>query len=465
MNTAQLHQYYSHHSELVSQIRRNTETAKQTIESISKNYREFEIAYDNLFRLQIEFFSKQSTEIPTYESLLNEIDINFKKLNGICESLILEPEELNNTRVLLQKLNILKSKIDVLQKEFKEFESNQIPKTSSLDIIITEQPISQVIFKGKIIEDTYEVQLLKGVATEIRSMSRIKAKLSSEETTWRTDNLLENDDAVMNSNIASFQGLKINVSTRMSTVFLKFSATFQTTKDEKSITSIPSNPIIVITNESQWCEAAGKLLLHDAFKNLVEIPWFEFANCLHHHFLKATRQEYLKITRALGAKDFHYIYTKFFNSSTITQQQVGAFWNWFGQVTQALRFKRHISALWFNGLIYGIISKDECALLLSDQLFGTFMIRFSETFPGLFAVAYVSDDINERVKHYLVKPDDTGSQKTLPDFIREKPQFQNIYQLQDVGTGEMRSFYKDLALGNYYSKKRIQANDNGYVQL
>ena len=28
----------------------------------------------------------------------------------------------------------------------------------------------------------------------------------------------------------------------------------------------------------------------------------------------------------------------------------------------------------------------------------------------------------ERVKHYLVKPEDMGSQKSLPDFLREKAQ-------------------------------------------
>ncbi len=48
---------------------------------------------------------------------------------------------------------------------------------------------------------------------------------------------------------------------------------------------------------------------------------------------------------------------------------------------------------------------------------------------GLFAVAYVSDDPNERVKHYLVKHEDISSNKTLPDFLREKPQFQICYQV------------------------------------
>jgi len=61
----------------------------------------------------------------------------------------------------------------------------------------------------------------------------------------------------------------------------------------------------------------------------------------------------------------------------------------------------------FCSLIHGIITKEECNMALMNQELGTFMIRFSETYPGLFAVAYVSDDPYERVKHYLVKPGTT----------------------------------------------------------
>jgi len=75
-------------------------------------------------------------------------------------------------------------------------------------------------------------------------------------------------------------------------VHLKFSVQITPKKGITTIIhSTPSYPFIVITNESQWCEAAGKLILADAFTGLNEISWSEFANALHHHFLKATRQE------------------------------------------------------------------------------------------------------------------------------------------------------------------------------
>jgi len=117
-------------------------------------------------------------------------------------------------------------------------------------------------------------------------------------------------------------------------------------------------------------------------------------------------------------------------------------------------------------LIYGLITKEDTNQFLQGQEEGTFLIRFSETFPGLFAVSYVSDDDSDPVKHYLVKPEDTGSQKTLPDFLREKQQFKFLYQL-DTASGVMCKYAKDMVLSPYYSKsKKVQQQgQNGYVLL
>ena len=95
---------------------------------------------------------------------------------------------------------------------------------------------------------------------------------------------------------------------------------------------------------------------------------------------------------------------------------------------QTLRFKKHINALWFSGLLLGMVSKEDCNKELEKQRDGTFLVRFSVGNPGLFAIAFVYDDgrVGERVKHYLVKPEDTGSQKSLPDFLREKAQLKYI---------------------------------------
>lgn len=58
-------------------------------------------------------------------------------------------------------------------------------------------------------------------------------------------------------------------------------------------------------------------------------------------------------------------------------------------------------------LIFGFMAKETCEQLLSSMEPGVFIIRFSDSRPGLFAVAYVSTtqlpkSTNYEVKHYLV---------------------------------------------------------------
>lgn len=105
--------------------------------------------------------------------------------------------------------------------------------------------------------------------------------------------------------------------------------------------------------------------------------------------------------------------------------------------------------------------------MLAMQELGTFIIRFSESSPGLFSVAYVSDDPFERVKHYLVKQEDLSLNKTLPDLLREKSQFHQVLQL-DIQTGELRRYPRDAVFSAYYSKNRrtpAPGNSSGYVAL
>ena len=120
-------------------------------------------------------------------------------------------------------------------------------------------------------------------------------------------------------------------------------------------------------------------------------------------------------------------------------------------------------------LIYGLITKEDTNQFLQGQEEGTFLIRFSETFPGLFAVSYVSDDDSDPVKHYLVKPEDTGSQKTLPDFLADQSAFQLLLQVTFEGDDETfkspiyRRFQKDAMLEPYYSKRSsLPPNASGY---
>ena len=87
--------------------------------------------------------------------------------------------------------------------------------------------------------------------------------------------------------------------------------------------------------------------------------------------------------------------------------------------------------------------------------------------PGLFTVAYASDDPYDRVKHYLVKPEDISLNKTLPDLLREKPQFQHVLQL-DCANGSVHRYPRDAVFASYFSRTRKApptTNGTGYVPL
>ncbi|ELR17222.1 Signal transducer and activator of transcription STAT family protein [Acanthamoeba castellanii str. Neff] len=382
--------------------------------------------------------------------LNQQIELELKELQGLHRSVILDPPALHQLRMLLQRLKIQQQKIELFRQEL-------------------QLPTPQVLFKGKTLEDNYVLALLSGSNVNIQNISKVKAILVAEEKNWKNKKPIENDVQAMDSmkRVLTFHNIKLNVSTRMSMVYLKFAV--QVTLQNggtHTIESAGSSPIIVITNESQWCDAAGKLLLFEAFGGQTEIPWQHLANVTHTHFLKATRQDPGRPQRRLNHGEFQYIHYKFFGGQlNVTQQQAGRFWSWFGQVVQTLRFKRHIANMWFVGLIYGFITKNACTEILKNEEIGTFVIRFSENHPGLFAVAYVDDDPYERVKHYLVKPEDISSNKSLPDFLREKPQFLYVNQL-DPATGELHKLPKDKVLEGYYSKRQLHGKpSNGYVLL
>jgi hypothetical protein len=402
--------------------------------------------------------------------LNQQIEFELKEVQALHRSVILDPSALHQLRMLLQQLKIQQQKIEIYSQELQLVLNPRTPPPCIAALVLTDQPTPQVLFKGKTLEDTYVLGLLTGSNVTVQNVSKVKAVLVAEEKNWKSKKPIENDIQSMDAvkRVSLFNNIKVNVSTRMSMVYLKFAVqvTLGQNGGTHTVESAGSSPIIVITNESQWCDAAGKLLLFEAFGGQEEIGWQHLANVTHTHFLKATRQDPDKPSRRLNHGEYQYLHYKFFGGQMqVTHAQATKFWGWFGQVVQTLRFKRHIANMWFTGLIYGFITKNACNEILKNEEPGTFLIRFSENYPGLFAVAYVEDDPYERVKHYLVKPEDISSNKSLPDFLREKPQFMYINQL-DPTTGELRKFAKDVVLKDYYSKRTARHRpNNGYVLL
>jgi hypothetical protein len=119
----------------------------------------------------------------------------------------------------------------------------------------------------------------------------------------------------------------------------------------------------------------------------------------------------------------------------------------------------HLSA------IYGLISKPDCNRLLENEPVGTFLIRFSDSNAGALAIAYTTGEAKDKVRHYMVKPEDISANKTLPDFIKERTSFVYLVRV-DPHNGRLTKSPKDDILSSLYTKRKTEAQQDtrGYIQ-
>jgi len=232
-------------------------------------------------------------------------------------------------------------------------------------------------------------------------------------------------------------------------------------------------------------------LKYEAFGEANETTICRFANALQRRYLIVTKQEKQKPRRPLSLQDFQYIFhAKFLGNGAVpspqtivTAKQLENFWTWFGPGLCKIRYQRHLNPLWVGGFICGFVSKNESEQVLENASPGAFLIRFSESYPGQFAIAYVPLDINNdianvafnspnhmehssgRVRHYLMQRDDVfAAKKTLPDFLGRSHNLSRIVQLlNDPSGGRIyQQCSKDEKLGEYYSKMKVEVTHPGY---
>lgn len=405
-----------------------------------------------------------------------QLEQAIQELFGVIRAVVLDSHTLIAARRLVQFLQQHQHVLEMYRQELHHaFGSgtavppNQVPPVVSL--YITEQPLPQVVFKEKPIEERYSISVLTASQQDVVVDKHMQAILNYGDVQVKPGaatlaHHIVPVDSSMNERRASFDQLTVNISTRMTPISVKFQTLVSKGSFQSPVATAHSFPFIVITNESQWFEAAGKLLILDTFTSGKNVYWAQFANTLHSHYLKATRQS--EAERPLYHFELDYIHRRFFESSDqVSEKQVNNFWAWFGQCLQTIRFKRYIANMWNSGIIFGFMTKDECNNVLAGQGLGTFLIRFSESLPGLFGVAYVSDDSKERIKHCLIKNEDIGSNKSLAEFLRDKDQFQLLLRMDTQEIGKIRRTPKDVALQQYYSKKKVAANTSnpGYIVL
>jgi hypothetical protein len=252
----------------------------------------------------------------------------------------------------------------------------------------------------------------------------------------------------------------------METTYFKFHAQLIRGGERRTIESDRSFPFIVITNESQWADGAGRLMLLDAFGLENQVQWPQFANTLHSHYLNATSQKPEHAERPIFPYEFKFIHERWFgNKPIVTRAEAHEFWKFFGACLSTIRFKRHILRFWIGGLIFGFIDKSHCSDLLDQQGIGAFLIRFSESSPGYFALAHNSGDPMQRIQHSLVRSEDIGSNKNLAEFLRERDQFQLLLYLKNQPEGIVGRAEKDTIFTEFYSKKERPKPAKGYVIL
>jgi len=412
--------------------------------------------------------------------LQQQLKTEGKELNDMFKRWLLETNHIVHITNLLQKINVQTQKSDVYVTELQHLASESDKAVASL--VIIDQPLSQVVFKGRPLDGSFEIKLIPGARCETVKHSEVYTKVNSDDEAWRTTkNAIQNSTSKLDKHsLAIIRDIKLNISSRMTPIFFNFGCSIKTSGDEFTVMTENSSAVIVITNESQWGEAATKLFHLEAYRNnATEIPWTLYANILHRFVLRASALELKSNSKSLegdrngrGLADWElsYIHSKFFSgkSKIGAEESKKQFWTWFGHVLTTIRFKRHVRVLWLNGCVYGLIAKKDCNKILKNELPGAFIIRFSDSLAGSFAVAYATDDPDEKVKHYLIKPEEISANKALPEFLKDKILFKHLVYPDLSSDGKIIKAPKESVFGEYYKKTEKaspkELDKLGYVQ-
>lgn len=458
-------------------------SSQQMLNDIQKQQIEQKEKIEQIYAFQISLM--QNPQAEPFKSLANDqfalksvIENELKILCQIFDNTILDPPDLQRYYHLKQDLEIQLRQLELLISEIQQLAQTSRNPQYLVSLVVIKQPFPLVITKGKqLTEEQLQVQLLKSSCLPIKSISPIQCAIVSDmNTKSTTGKMLEYDIQNIDPStlIAKFP-IKFNQGTKKAPANLKFALSIQLAGNPNpiNIESLNSSPLVVITNEIQWDGSAGTLLKKEVFpQGQFEIPWPRLANTLQQHVLRATKQDLFKPRRYLTNYDLNYLHHKFLDAKDIiAQKDFDIFWEWFGKAMQKIRYQRHICSMWQNGLLYGFISKTDVEKSLENQEPGTFIIRFSESQSGQFAVAYVSLDLPRRIKHYLVQKNDTAaSKKTLPDFLNEQPQFIKLLVLSTGMDGKPAFIAKTkvVALEQFLQNSKgtqMEKTEGGYEGL
>eukprot|EP01103_Thecamoeba_quadrilineata_P017620 TRINITY_DN632_c0_g1_i1.p1 TRINITY_DN632_c0_g1~~TRINITY_DN632_c0_g1_i1.p1 ORF type:complete len:299 (+),score=51.52 TRINITY_DN632_c0_g1_i1:925-1821(+) len=231
-----------------------------------------------------------------------------------------------------------------------------------------------------------------------------------------------------------------------------------------SVQSECSDPFFIICHQSQFEACEGELLKKKAFGDIPSttntITWPNLANHLQRQFLRGTKQDHNDPNiRCLSTNDLNYFHGKFFGCrNRISQAEFDAFWEWYSKIIHVFRYTRYIVQLWQLGLICPFLARNQVDEVLEMVEGGTFLLRFSESYPGQFTISHIQQENQIRqTNHYLVQPKDTA-RNSLPEFIRDKDLLSKIVQVgvTDPRTGAFtfNVIHKNIAFQGFYKTQR-----------
>lgn len=427
-----------------------------------------QLQYQALQTLQPEALSQLQSNVP---SMCHQLRQEIQLTESLLDRYLLDPIELFQVQFLLQQFGMLAAHANALHQELSWAQSGRATNDQGQlpfigQVFYRECPKFAMLLKGRKFEQPFVMEVISGVTANIAFASSMRCEAVKDEDVPDRKFMADNEVMVeAQTKIATFSALKAAASTRMNFVTLQFGTQVRVGGTAPQVVhSEPSTPLIVISHESQWVEAETKLSMAQSFgRHAKSVSWQKFANVVHLRFLRVSKQDLKAVHRKLTLSDFSYFYDRFFGTTMVNLMQASKFYAWFIPAMQRICFKRHVRPMWVSGLIFGFIDKQKCNRTLADFAEGTFLLRFSESSPGLFAIAYVSDDLHDRVKHYLVKADDIR-ELTLADFIRGKPQWIHLLRV-DPKTSQLSRSHKEEVLSRFFSDASLPKKSGGYTLL
>eukprot|EP01130_Rhizamoeba_saxonica_P002549 TRINITY_DN12335_c0_g1_i1.p1 TRINITY_DN12335_c0_g1~~TRINITY_DN12335_c0_g1_i1.p1 ORF type:complete len:532 (-),score=84.76 TRINITY_DN12335_c0_g1_i1:51-1583(-) len=427
----------------------STYQAAQVIEASENIFVDLQVATDD-----IKNKWKADTNLEEVGKLIEtNMSIVFKELHNletVFDTLIIDINQLKNYRHVKFQLEILMTQLEIYRLEVFE---NQ---TNIFRLVYKNKPSPVVLFKGKPLGMNLELKLLHGLSFRTDDIVQVEAKLASTSQTKAKKPLINHINSCDRlKQEVSFMNLKFNLSTRVKPINLCFHTDINTTSGYMHVESDLTDPFVVITSEGQWAESLQKLILIESFEetDAKEISWSRFCNILQLSFVLNTKPKSNVPERSLKYHELLYLQNKILGGrDTINTSEARAWISKFVEIMKNIRFSEHVYDMWVEGLIYFFASRETCETLLMNYNIGSFIIRFSESTPGKFAIAYVSE---EGIKHHLIKS------PNIPDYIKRKKALSYICKI-DISTGNSSVQHKDLALGRWY--KEVDRSNTVYEE-